>query len=72
MNATTERTQQQSDALAEYLSQARESILDAWCQRVDCDPTLTTCSRLTQAPFIDHLPLVIDTLLRQVAFSAGR
>jgi signal transduction histidine kinase len=62
MNATTERTQKQLETLAEYLAQSRESILNTWCQRVDGDPTLTTCSRLTQAPFIDHLPLVIDTL----------
>jgi signal transduction histidine kinase len=62
MNETIGSTQEQLDALAEYLSRARERILDAWCQRVDRDPTLTTASRLTQAPFIDHLPLVIDAL----------
>jgi signal transduction histidine kinase len=48
------------NALAAFLAQRREAILDAWRQAVDADPELTTASTITRAQFIDHIPAVLD------------
>jgi signal transduction histidine kinase len=52
--------------LANYLASRRESILTAWRQAVDGDPSLTTASTITRAQFIDHIPAVLDAFERRL------
>ncbi len=47
-------------ALAIYLAEHRETILEAWRRTVDADPELTTASTITRAQFVDHIPAVLD------------
>jgi signal transduction histidine kinase len=47
-------------ALASYLAQQRDAILQSWREAVDRDPEVTTASTITRAQFNDHVPEVLD------------
>lgn len=47
-------------ALADFLSERRESILNAWRRAVDSDPELMAASTTTRSQFVDHIPAVLD------------
>jgi signal transduction histidine kinase len=52
--------QEQLHHLAEYLTQRRPLILQAWHQLVDADPELTTASSISRTQFYDHIPQLLD------------
>ena len=50
------------NAVAAYLRERRQVILEAWRAAADADPTLTSANALPKSQFIDHVPAVLDTL----------
>jgi signal transduction histidine kinase len=53
-------------ALADYLSQHREQLLQAWHQALHADPELASFSSLSRAQFNDHIPAVLDAFERRL------
>lgn len=62
MSADTKNTPIQLNVLAQHLSQAHESILDAWRALAESDTMLAPSSHLTRTQFINHIPRIIDAL----------
>jgi signal transduction histidine kinase len=52
--------QDQLMALAAYLSQRRDAIMEAWRSKVTLDPKLTTATSLPRAQLHDHLPALLQ------------
>jgi signal transduction histidine kinase len=65
MNVASEDREQLA-ALASYLAQQREAILQAWREAVDRDPEVTTASTISRAQFNDHIPAVLDAFEREL------
>jgi signal transduction histidine kinase len=53
--------------LASHLRARRKSILAAWREASERDPTVTTSSALSRAQFYDRIPEVLDTFERKLA-----
>lgn len=66
MTENIERTQEQLRALATYLLQAQDRILDIWRQRVAEGGALSTATLLSREQFIDHLPQVLKALFARL------
>lgn len=58
---------EQLAALAAYLAQQRDAILQAWRAAVDEDLDLTTASTISRAQFNDHIPEVLDAFERELS-----
>ena len=56
-------------ALADYLNQHREELLQAWHNSVDTDPGITTVSTLARGQFVDHIPRILDAFEQQLRAS---
>ena len=54
------------NAVAGYLRERQEAILEAWRDAADADPHLTTPNALPRSQFVDHIPDVLDTLQRRL------
>lgn len=57
---------QQLDALATYLADERETILNAWYAATEQAAEVTTASFLTRIQFNDHIPRILDALARRL------
>lgn len=67
MPSSTENVQQQLQELATYLTAQRDTILDAWRQRVQSDPKLEDVSQWTRSQFHDHIPFVLESFGNRLA-----
>ena len=67
MTNSVEEIKKQLQALAAYLSQHREAILDAWREGVQNDEKLQDVSQWTRARFHDHIPFVLDAFQDKLA-----
>jgi signal transduction histidine kinase len=65
MNVSSQNREQLT-ALASYLAQQREAILQAWREAVDRDPEVTTASTISRAQFNDHVPEVLDAFEKEL------
>ena len=54
------------NAVAGYLRERQEAILEAWRDAADADPQLTTANALPRSQFVDHIPDVLVTLQRRL------
>jgi signal transduction histidine kinase len=63
----SETTSADLRALADYLSQRRDAILDAWRRAVESDPELQAASATTRSQFVDHIPAVLDAFESRLA-----
>lgn len=59
MNVSSPNREQLA-ALASYLAQQRNAILQAWREAVNRDPGVTTASTISRVQFNDHVPEVLD------------
>ena len=66
MGADSKSTQAQLTTLAGHLSQAPESILDAWRAQAESDVTLAPCAHLTRAQFINDIPRIVEALCNRL------
>jgi len=53
-------------ALASYLAQRREALLQRWHQSVAADPELTTASAISRTQFNDHIPQLLEAFERRL------
>ena len=56
-------------AIADHLSNRREAILAAWADAARRDPELTAPVALSRAQFFDHIPQMLDALVRKLRAS---
>jgi len=59
-------------ALADHLSSRRDAILAAWADAARRDPELTAPSALSRTQFFDHIPQMLDALVRKLRASYMR
>lgn len=59
--------QQQLVALAAYLAQRRDAVMEVWRGRVTADPKLTSGTALPPAQLRDHLPALLEDFERRLA-----
>jgi signal transduction histidine kinase len=64
MNVSLNR--EQRVALASYLAQQRDVILQAWRDAVDSDSELSTASKISRAQFNDQIPKVLRAFEREL------
>jgi signal transduction histidine kinase len=57
------------DAVAEHLATRRDAILAAWAAAASRDPELTAPVTLSRAQFFDHIPQMLDALVRRLKAS---
>jgi signal transduction histidine kinase len=62
---------EQITALASHLAARRDSVLRAWRQAVDRDPSLTTGASLPRTQLNDHIPDLLDVFERKLRNVAG-
>lgn len=53
-------------AVASYIAERRDVILDAWRHRVTADPKLTTRNSLPRAQLHDHIPALLEDFERRL------
>jgi signal transduction histidine kinase len=56
----------QLTALAAYLAERRDDIMEAWRDKVIADPTLTSGAALPKVQLQDHLPALLDDFERKL------
>jgi signal transduction histidine kinase len=56
-------------AIADYLSSRREAILAAWADAARRDPELSAPVALSRTQFFDHIPQMLDALVRKLRAS---
>jgi signal transduction histidine kinase len=56
-------------AIADHLSSRREAVLAAWADAARRDPELTAPVALSRAQFFDHIPQMLDALVRKLRAS---
>jgi signal transduction histidine kinase len=60
---------EQLKELASRLTERRSLIVTAWRERVEADPEITTASALPRNQFNDHIPALLDALVRRLLVS---
>ncbi|MET0554797.1 MAG: sensor histidine kinase [Vicinamibacteria bacterium] len=60
---------QQLKELAARLTQRRSLVVTAWRERVEADPEITAASALPRNQFNDHIPALLDALVRRLHVS---
>lgn len=70
-NLTADQQQQLGD-LADRLTQRRSLIVTAWRDRVEADPEISAASALPRNQFNDHIPALLDALVRRLHRSPRR
>ncbi len=66
LDARTAPSARSAHALAGLLKQHRESLLAAWTRRVTQDPRVPEASRLAEPDLRDHLPELLDDVVRRL------
>ena len=65
---TAEQEQQLKD-LAARLTQRRSLVVTSWRERVEADAEITAASALPRNQFNDHIPALLDALVRRLHVS---
>jgi signal transduction histidine kinase len=60
---------QQLKELAARLTQRKSVVIAAWRERVEADPEITAASALPRNQFNDHIPALLDALVRRLHVS---
>ncbi|MEO6845652.1 MAG: HAMP domain-containing sensor histidine kinase [Chthoniobacterales bacterium] len=58
-------------SLADFLEERRGEIIREWQKRVKQDAKIPTADELPRVELLDHLPLILDTLIDQLRKSTG-